>query len=247
MWAAEKILELVLSSTSTCISVYFTRSQPSGEIPNSWRREEGGGDGAEVLALPIRTWHSSAAQEGPRAQPLREIPAALPGPTNLPFASSTKPRGLQLAPKVGRARQLGLRTGHPPRTAHTARVLPPQGPLSACWGLLAPPRQPDTHVLVLGAPGVLPQPSFRYERGQALVRTARLTRGFGGRLGHSSRGLHAPRWRRPGPGWLLSRCCPHPPKPRRLAFAVPAPTLSGCEITKKVGRKGREKGTARRE
>lgn len=69
----------------------------------------------------------------------------------------------------------------------------------------------------------------------------------GGRLGHSSRGLHAPRWRRPGPGWLLSRCCPHPPKPRRLAFAVPAPTLSGCEITKKVGRKGREKGTARRE
>lgn len=131
-----------------------------------------------MLALPIRTWHSSAAQEGPRAQPLREIPAALPGPTNLPFPSSTKPRGLQLAPKVGRARQLGLRTGHPPRTAHTARVLPPQGPLSACWGLLAPPRQPDTHVLVLGAPRVLPQPSFRYERGQALVRTARLARGF---------------------------------------------------------------------
>lgn len=54
-----------------------------------------------------------------------------------------------------------------------------------------------------------------------------------------------------GGGQGLGGCCPGaaptPPKPRRLAFAVPAPTLSGCEITKKVGRKGREKGTARRE
>lgn len=179
MWAAEKILELVLSSTSTCIGVYFTRSQPSGEMPNSWCPAEKG------VEVGQRCWHSQSelgTARLPRRGQERSLCGKypqLPGSTNLPFAFPTKPWGLQLASKVGRARQLGLRTGHPPCTAHSARLLPPQGPvISLPGGLLAPPRQPDTHVLYLGAPGVLRQPSFRYERGQALVRTARLARGL---------------------------------------------------------------------
>lgn len=202
-----------------------------------------------MLALPIRTWHSSAAQEGPRAQPLREIPAALPGSTNLPFASSTKPRGLQLAPKVGRARQLGLRTRHPPCTAHAARVLPPQGPVISLLG-------------AAGAPSAARHARSGPRSSRGLASTLVQVRERAGPGAHrqarawplSAGGSGTPRVDSTplaGGGQGLGGCCPGaaptPPKPRRLAFAVPAPTLSGCEITKKVGRKGREKGTARRE
>lgn len=139
LWAAEKILELVLSSTSTCIGVYFTRSQPSGEIPNSWRPAKKG------VEVGQRCWHSQS-ELGTARLPRRGQECSLcgkypqlPRSTNLPFDFSTKPRGLQLASKVGRARQLGLRTGHPPCTAHTAGVLPPQGPVISLLGAAGAP------------------------------------------------------------------------------------------------------------
>lgn len=181
-------------------------------------------------------------------QPLREIPAA---------TTFHEPAFRFLHEAAGAAARFQGRPRPPARPAHGASTLhrahswrapsprPRYQPAGGCWR----PLGSQTRTFCTSElPGscLNPRSGTREGRPWCAPPGSRVA-SVGGRLGHSSRGLHAPRWRRPGPGRLLSRCCPHPPKPRRLALAVPAPTLSGCEIIKKVGRKGREKGTARRE